>query len=89
VYMEIVLARLQAEQRLPFSALFTPPYTRGRLVGLFLAILELTKRRHVIPEQPDPLGDIWVALSDKVSADGPLSPEIPETPENPPPLSGE
>lgn len=63
VYMELVLAQLQAEKRLPFSALFTPPYTRGRLVGLFLAILELTKRRQLVPEQPDPLGDIWVSLA--------------------------
>jgi segregation and condensation protein A len=89
VYMEMVLARLQAEKRLPFSALFTPPHTRGRLVGLFLAILELTKRRHVIPEQPDPLGDIWVSLNDKVNAAGPFSPEFPETAENPPPLPRE
>ncbi|HTU91113.1 MAG TPA: segregation/condensation protein A [Gemmataceae bacterium] len=64
VYMEMIVQRLQAERRLPFSALFTPPYTRGRLVGLFLAILELTKTRRVIPEQPDPLGDIWVSLAD-------------------------
>ena len=34
VYMEMILQRLHAEKRLPFSALFTPPYTRGRLVGL-------------------------------------------------------
>ncbi len=64
VYMEMVLQRLQAEKRLPFSALFTPPYTRGRLVGLFLAILELTKMRRIIPEQPEPLGDIWVSLAE-------------------------
>ncbi|MHB1426323.1 MAG: segregation and condensation protein A [Gemmataceae bacterium] len=64
VYMEMILQRLQAEKRLPFSALFTPPYTRGRLVGLFLAILELTKTRRVVPEQPEPLGDIWISLSE-------------------------
>jgi segregation and condensation protein A len=63
VYMEMILQRLEAEKRLPFSALFTPPYTRGRLVGLFLAILELTKSRRLIPEQVEPLGDIWVSLN--------------------------
>src|SRR5262245_44092341 len=36
VHMEQVLARLEKERRLPFSTLFTPPYTRSRLVGLFL-----------------------------------------------------
>jgi segregation and condensation protein A len=64
VYMETILQRLQAEKRLPFSALFTPPHTRGRLVGLFLAILELTKTRRIIPEQDDAFGDIWVSLGE-------------------------
>src|SRR5262245_7867803 len=41
VHIEYVLARLSAEGPLPFSALFVPPHTRSRLVGLFLAILEL------------------------------------------------
>jgi segregation and condensation protein A len=63
VYMEGVLARLGRERRLPLSALFTPPYTRGRLVGLFLALLELTKSRRVVPEQPEAFGDIWLALA--------------------------
>lgn len=71
VYMEMVLQQLQAEKRLPFSALFTPPHTRGRLVGLFLAILELTKTRRVVPEQAEPFADIWVSLNDNVDADGP------------------
>jgi segregation and condensation protein A len=70
VYMEMILQRLQAEKRLPFSALFTPPYTRGRLVGLFLAILELTKTHRVVPEQPEPLGDIWVSLHNSESGGG-------------------
>ncbi len=67
VYMETILQRLQIHKRLPFSALFTPPYTRGRLVGLFLAILELTKTRRLVPEQPEPLGDIWVSLQNAES----------------------
>src|SRR3954471_2457579 len=41
VTMAAVLERLGREGPLPLSALFTPPYTRGRLVGLFLAVLEL------------------------------------------------
>jgi segregation and condensation protein A len=72
VYMEMVLERLQTEKRVPFSALFTPPYTRGRLVGLFLAILELTKTRRVLPEQPEPFDDIWISLNDTVVTDGPV-----------------
>jgi segregation and condensation protein A len=63
VYMEAVVRRLTREGRLPLSALFTPPHTRGRLLGLFLAILELTKVRRVLPEQPDSFGDIWLSLA--------------------------
>ncbi len=62
VYMEQIVQRLQQEGRLPFSALFTPPLNRGRLVGLFLAVLELTKTRQIFAEQADAFGEIWVSL---------------------------
>jgi segregation and condensation protein A len=62
VYMEQVLERLRQEPRILFSTLFTPPYTRPRLVGLFLAILELTKQRQIVGEQETPFADIWVSL---------------------------
>jgi segregation and condensation protein A len=63
VYMEQILQRLEREPRVSLSSLFTPPHTRGRLVGLFLAVLELTKVRRVRPEQPDVFGDIWLSLT--------------------------
>ncbi len=63
VYMEAILAMLTLEPRLPFAALFTPPHTRGRLVGIFLGVLELTKQRRIIPEQGEPFTDIWVSLA--------------------------
>src|SRR5262249_3873425 len=34
VYMAQVIVRPRREPRLPFAALFTPPYNRGRLIGL-------------------------------------------------------
>jgi segregation and condensation protein A len=61
VYMESILDRLQREGPLPFSALFLPPYTRGRLVGLFLAVLELAKGRRIVAEQREPFGEILLA----------------------------
>ncbi len=63
VYMGMILDRLRTEVRLPFAALFTPPYTRGRLVGLFLGVLELTKQRRIVPEQGEPFTEIWVSLA--------------------------
>src|SRR5262249_59887909 len=63
VYMAQILERLQRESPLPLRQLFTPPHTRGRLVGLFLAVLELTKGRSIVPAQPEAFGDIFLTLA--------------------------
>jgi segregation and condensation protein A len=63
VYMEHIVQRLESEGPLPFRALFTPPHHRGRLVGLFLAMLELMKGRRVVAEQPEPFAEIQLALA--------------------------
>jgi len=62
VYMDEIAGRLRGTNRLPLSQLFTPPCTRSRLVGYFLAILELTRRFSVLAEQDEQFGDIWVSL---------------------------
>jgi segregation and condensation protein A len=62
VYMELIVRRLEQEGPLSLAALFTPPRTRGRLIGLFLAVLELTKGKRVVPEQDGPYGEIRLAL---------------------------
>jgi segregation and condensation protein A len=71
VYMEQIAARLAQEGRLAFSAFFTPPHTRGRLLGLFLAILELIKARTIVVEQPEIFGDIALALAPAPNGSGP------------------
>jgi segregation and condensation protein A len=63
VYMDTILQRLAQEPRLPLTALFTPPHTRARLVGLFLAILELVKSRRIVGDQPEPFREITVSLA--------------------------
>jgi segregation and condensation protein A len=63
VHMEYVIERLGKEDRVRFAALFVPPHTRSRLVGLFLAILELAKMRRILAEQESAFGDIWLALA--------------------------
>ncbi|MCC6420240.1 MAG: segregation/condensation protein A [Gemmataceae bacterium] len=60
VHMERILDRLSEQARVSFTELFTAPQTRGRLLGLFLATLELIKDRRVLVEQPEPFGEIWV-----------------------------
>jgi segregation and condensation protein A len=73
VHVEDVLARLTAEGPLTLRALFVPPHTRSRLVGLFLAILELAKTRLLV-EQPQPFGDVWVRLREAGPADAAEAP---------------
>jgi segregation and condensation protein A len=60
MYMAEVETQLRERGRVPFEELFTPPHTRVRLIGLFLALLELTKQQRLVAEQPDPFGPIWV-----------------------------
>jgi segregation and condensation protein A len=61
VYMESLLRRFDNESRLAFSVVFTPPYSRARLVGLFLAVLELIKGGQIAAEQPEVYGEIWLS----------------------------
>jgi segregation and condensation protein A len=65
-YMDEVLKRLAAaaQARLEFNDLFTPPQTRLRLVGLFLALLELIKLGRVRAEQEAAFGPIWIIRRD-------------------------
>jgi segregation and condensation protein A len=66
-YMEFILIRMQQELRLAFSELFMPPNSRVKLVGLFLALLELIKNCRVVAEQPEPFGEIWLYLSEQAA----------------------
>jgi segregation and condensation protein A len=61
VYMEQIVQHLERAGRLPFSALFTPPYQRSRLVGMFLAVLELVRMRRAAAEQDECFGEIWMS----------------------------
>jgi segregation and condensation protein A len=60
VWLDSVRRSLSAQPRLRFQELFSPPYYKARLVGLFLAILELIRNGEAILEQDSLFGDIWV-----------------------------
>lgn len=60
VHMERILAELKRQGRLAFSELFRDRVDRGRLVGTFLALLELVKTRRVRAEQNELFGEIWI-----------------------------
>jgi segregation and condensation protein A len=60
VHQDRILERLTSSPRLSFADLFDPPHTRGRLLGIFLAILELIKARDIEAEQTGVFGEIWI-----------------------------
>ncbi len=63
VHMERILEQMRGSSGpVPFEALFTPPLTKARLIGLFLAMLELIKLKNIYVEQPEPFGPISVRL---------------------------
>ncbi|HEY2786991.1 MAG TPA: segregation/condensation protein A [Fimbriiglobus sp.] len=64
VYEELIRDRVRTAGRLPFRDLFCPPYFRARLIGLFLAVLELIKNREIGLDQPEVFGEIWVRKPD-------------------------
>ena len=64
--MHVHMARIESQLRdfgpLPFRALFPPPHNRGRLLGIFLAILELIRAGTIDAEQDRLFGDIRVMI---------------------------
>jgi segregation and condensation protein A len=73
VYEGQIKDRIRAEGRIAFRAVFTPPYHKARLIGIFLAILELVRHRGVALEQPEPDGEIWLVGADEPPDQGPTS----------------
>lgn len=60
VYMDQVSARVQREKRVAFTAFFEGAQLRSKIVGIFLAILELLRHHGYGAEQPADHGEIWV-----------------------------
>jgi len=59
-YIEQIKQRVLAEGRVAFSALFQENFSRSKITGVFLAILEILRHHHFHAEQPDAWGEIWV-----------------------------
>lgn len=59
-YVQRIHARVMVEGRSAFSSFFTGTNSRSKIVGIFLAILELLRHYHFRADQPDEYGEIWV-----------------------------
>ncbi len=60
VYVEQIGNRVRAEGRVAFSEFFTGTNLRSKIIGIFLAILELLRHHGFKAEQPDEYGEIFV-----------------------------
>ena len=60
VFQEQIRNRIAIEGRVAFSSFFDGEKIQSRIVGIFLAILELIRHEHYRSEQPIDFGDIWI-----------------------------
>lgn len=63
VHMARIHARLLEKGRLSLGELFDPTMHRSKLVGIFLAILELVRHHRIRVEQNTLFGEIWILPS--------------------------
>lgn len=68
VHMARIEEQLAKVGRLRFTQIFSPPLNRGRLLGLFLAILELIKAGRIEAEQGDAFGEIWICSKSAIES---------------------
>ena len=60
VYMTRIYERLCARGQLAFAELFTPDMHKSKMIGIFLAVLELVRHARVRLEQNELFGEIWL-----------------------------
>ena len=64
-----ITGRVQAEGRVRFRDIFTPPYFKARLIGIFLAVLEVIRNHGIGLDQPDGEGgEIWLVRVEEGSS---------------------
>lgn len=75
-YVERIHVRIMAEGRVSFSSFFEGTNSKSKIVGIFLAILELLRHYRIRAEQPQTFGEIWVfAAPAEVATPAATSPE--------------
>jgi segregation and condensation protein A len=67
-YLDLVRGKLRCGRPVAFRDAFEPPFTRARLIGTFLAILELVKLMELVLDQVEPDGEIWLSPPIRLAA---------------------
>ena len=94
LHAEDIVDRLKHEGQMTFRGIFAGRTRRSEMIGLFLAMLELTRRRRVIIRQEGPFGEIFVELNTapppqtQEAEEGQPSSESPDAPDAPPAPDG-
>ncbi|MEX1040726.1 MAG: segregation/condensation protein A [Pirellulaceae bacterium] len=64
VYMQQIHGRMVAEEKVNFRSMFPPDAHKTKIIGIFLAILELVRHYRVLAQQGDSLDDIWITAGE-------------------------
>ena len=59
-HMQQIYERLHSEQRVAFSDMFDQRMHKSRMIGVFLAVLELVRHHSVDTRQDELHGEIWI-----------------------------
>src|SRR4051794_38839396 len=65
VYMQRIDSRLRRDGGTAFTAFFESSVHKSKLVGMFLAVLELVRHQHARAAQQAMFGDIWLEPGEK------------------------
>lgn len=69
VYMKRIHARIVRQKSVSFSDLFEPGMHKSAMVGIFLAVLELTRHHNVLAQQSDLHSEIMVVPNEGFAED--------------------
>lgn len=67
IYMQRIHQRIVRQKSLSFSELFEPGMHKSAMVGIFLAVLELTRHHNVLAQQNDLHAEIMIVPNDRFS----------------------
>ncbi|HEX3601079.1 MAG TPA: segregation/condensation protein A [Lacipirellulaceae bacterium] len=65
VYMQRIDGRLRREGRMLFTTFFESSVHKSKLVGMFLAVLELVRHQHARADQQTLFSEIWLEPGEK------------------------
>ena len=83
-YIEQIGAKVRSEGKVPFTALFDDASQRSRIIGIFLAILELLRSHSFRADQSSDFGEIWILPPSDIP---PSLDDTPPPTDQPPPIT--